>query len=174
MGFFNALTSSGFKTGQDGRKLFFPWGVLGRGYIIDSEPSYERLRRQVKAWMIVSLVLIIGSNSLVGALASFVVTGLLIGFYLIWMLFLLGRFNRSDEGLSLRERTTTQARAYSLVVLWLLEIGSLGFVVIGITMFVVDPRNWLVGLASILFFGLCATMATYMLVLRYRSATTVP
>jgi hypothetical protein len=37
MGFFNALTSSGFKTGQDGRKLFFPWGVLGRGYIIDSE-----------------------------------------------------------------------------------------------------------------------------------------
>jgi hypothetical protein len=40
--------------------LFFPWGVLGRGYTIDSEQDYERLRRQVKAYTIVSLVLIVG------------------------------------------------------------------------------------------------------------------
>ena len=43
MGYFDALTSSYFKTTPDGRKLFFPWGVLGRGYTIDSEQDYERL-----------------------------------------------------------------------------------------------------------------------------------
>ena len=45
MGYFDALTSGYFKTAPDGRKLFFPWGVLGRGYAIDSEQDYERLRR---------------------------------------------------------------------------------------------------------------------------------
>ena len=31
----DALTSGYFKTAPDGRKLFFPWGVLGRGYTIN-------------------------------------------------------------------------------------------------------------------------------------------
>ncbi len=35
-GYFNALTAGYFKTGADGRKLFFPWGTMGRGYAIPS------------------------------------------------------------------------------------------------------------------------------------------
>jgi hypothetical protein len=174
MGFFDALTSSSFKTGQNGRKLFFPWGVLGRSYTIDSEQDYERLRQQVKGYMIVSLVLTISSGSFVGNLASFVIAGLLIGFYLIWMLFVLGRLMRSDERMSLQESAARQAQAHNLVVLWLLEIASVAFVVAGIFMFVVDPRNRLVAFASTLFFGICAAKATYMLVLRYRTAIARP
>jgi hypothetical protein len=172
MGFFDALTSSSFKIGQDGHKLFFPWGVFGRGYTISSEQDYERLRGQVKAYMIISLVSIIGSGSLRGNLASFVIAGLLMGFYAIWMVLVLGRLKRSDERLSLRESVTSQAHAHSLVVLWLLEIGSTAFVVAGIFIFVLDPRNRLMALASILFFGLCAAKATHMLVLRYRTPIT--
>ncbi len=37
MGYFEALTSSSFKTTKGGQKLFFPWGTLGRGYVIPSE-----------------------------------------------------------------------------------------------------------------------------------------
>jgi hypothetical protein len=29
MGYFDGLASGSFKTSQDGRRLFFPWGVLG-------------------------------------------------------------------------------------------------------------------------------------------------
>ena len=46
MGYFDALTSGYFKTTPEGRKLFFPWGVLGRAYAIDSQQDYERLRRR--------------------------------------------------------------------------------------------------------------------------------
>jgi hypothetical protein len=60
MGYFDALTSGYCKTAPDGRKLFFPRGVLGRAYAIDSQQDYERLRRQVKTYTIVSLVLIVG------------------------------------------------------------------------------------------------------------------
>jgi hypothetical protein len=139
MGYFDALGSSAFKTGQDGRKLFFPWGVLGRCYIIDSDQGYDRLRRLIKGYTIVSMVLIVGSLSLAGYLASFVITGLTIGFYSIWMPYLLGDLKRSDERLSLRESISSQAQAHGLVVLWLLEIGALVFVVAGIFMFVFDP-----------------------------------
>ena len=66
MGYFDGLISGSFKTTQDGRRLFFPWGVLGSGYSIASERDYQRLRQQVKGYMIVSLVLIIASGSFEG------------------------------------------------------------------------------------------------------------
>ena len=31
MGYFDGLTSASFNTNQNGRPLFFPWGVLGSG-----------------------------------------------------------------------------------------------------------------------------------------------
>ena len=55
MGYFDALTSSAFKTADDGGKLFFPWGTLGRGYVLGSDEDYLRLRRQIKIFMIAAL-----------------------------------------------------------------------------------------------------------------------
>jgi hypothetical protein len=58
------------------------------------------------------------------------------------------------------------------VVLWLVEIGSLAFVAAGIFMLVVEPDKWLIAIASIGFFGLCAGFVMYLLVLRRGAATT--
>ena len=85
MGYFDAMTKGCFKTAQDGRNLFFPWGVLGRGYTVASEQDYLRLQRQFKIYMIVSLVLVIGAGSLERYFASAVILSLLLGFYLVWM-----------------------------------------------------------------------------------------
>jgi hypothetical protein len=48
MGYFDVLTVGCFKTAQDERKLFFPWGILGRGYIIPSAAAAanQNLRRR--------------------------------------------------------------------------------------------------------------------------------
>ena len=124
MGYFDALTSGYFKTAPDGRKLFFPWGVLGRGYTIDSEQDYERLRRQVKAYTIVSLVLIVGVTALQAYVGAVVIGALLIAFYLGWMRYLLRGLQASDERLSLQDSMTSQARAHSATGLWLLQIGA--------------------------------------------------
>ena len=69
---------------------------------------------------------------------------------------------------------TSQARAHSVTGLWLLQIGALAFVALGIFILVVDPDNWLVALGSIVFFGLCAGFATRLLVLRRRAAAGRP
>jgi hypothetical protein len=63
-----------------------------------------------------------------------------------------------------------QAFAESAIVLWLMEIGSLGFVAAGIFILVATPERWLTALAGIGFFGLCAAFNTYLLVLRRRGA----
>ena len=170
MGYFDGLTSGSFKTTQDGRRLFFPWGVLGRGYSIVTEQDYLRLRRQVKGYMIVSLVLIIASQPFGGYLVLVAVAAPLIAFYFAWMWYLLRRLANSGERLSLQESMTSQAHGHGLVVLWLLEIAALAFVGCGILMLVVDPRQWLIALTSIVFFGLGAAKIAFMLVLRRRTA----
>jgi len=169
VGYFDALTSSYFKATPDGRRLFFPWGVMSRGYVIGSEQDYERLRGQLKIYTVVSLVLIIGSVAAAGFLWSLGVVALLILFYLCWLPYLLRRMQPSDERLSLTESMTSQARTHGVAMLWLLEIISVLFVVAGIFILIFDPREWLTGLASIIFFGLCAAMFTRMLILRRRA-----
>jgi Ca2+/Na+ antiporter len=170
MGYFDGLTSGSFKTTQDGRRLFFPWGILGSGYSIASEQDYQRLRQQVKAYMIVTLVLIIATNSFKGYVVSVVVAALLTTLYLAWMWYLLRRLKNSGEKLSLQESMTSQATAYGAVVLWLLEIATLALVCGGIFMFVADRSQWLVALGATIFFGLCAAMIARMLVLRRQTA----
>ncbi len=171
MGYFKGLTSSSFKIMPDGRRLFFPWGVLGAGYAIASEQDYLRLQRQLKGYMIVSLVLIIIAPYLVeGYVGTAVIAGFLVAFYGLWMWNLLPRLTDSGEGLSLRESMNTQARAFGPTMLLFLEISALAFVGCGILMVVVDPGQWLAALGVISFFGLCAAMFTRMLMLRQRSA----
>jgi hypothetical protein len=121
MGYFDGLTSGSFKTAEDGRRLFFPWGVLGSGYAIASEQDYLRLRQQVKAYMVVTLVLVIASGMYEPYRAPLAAAALLVCFYLAWMWRVLPRLRRSDEKLLLQECMTAQARAHGPVVLWLME-----------------------------------------------------
>jgi hypothetical protein len=97
---------------------------------------------------------------------------LLIGFYSVWMRYLLRRLQPADESLTLRESVTAQAHAHSAAGLWLLEIIALVCVGSVILVFIIDPRNWLIALIGIFFFGLGAAKFAHMLVLRRRAAVT--
>jgi uncharacterized membrane protein len=138
---------------------------------VASEQDYERLRRQVKAYMVVALVPIIVTAALQAYVGALVIGVLLVAFYLVWMRFLLRGLLPSDERLSVQGSMTAQARAHSAAGLWFLEIGALAFVGLGIVIIVIDPGNWLIALGSIVFFGFCAAVGARMLVLRRRAAT---
>ena len=121
-----------------------------------------------------SLVLIVGVAALQAYVGAVVIGALLIAFYLGWMRYLLRGLQASDERLSLQDSMTSQARAHSVTGLWLLQIGALAFVALGIFILVVDPDNWLVAFGSIVFFGLCAGFAARLLMLLRRAATGRP
>jgi hypothetical protein len=59
MGFLDRLVNGGFKTTEDGRKLFFPHGNLGRGYIIPSEVEFQRLQKWIRAFIIWQICLFV-------------------------------------------------------------------------------------------------------------------
>ena len=67
-----------------------------------------------------------------------------------------------------------RARAESAVVLWSVEIGSLALAAAGVLVLVVAPEKWLAALAGIGFFGACAALFTYLLVLRRRAGVSRP
>jgi hypothetical protein len=169
MGYFEGLTSGSFKTTPDGRRLFFPWGVAGRGYSIASEEDYLRIRRRIKTYMAVSLALIVAANVVAGAVVCAAIAAALMTFYLGWMALLLPRLTFSGEKMSLEESMTSSAQAHGATVLRLMQIGALALAAAGILMLVTDSHHRLIGLFVTLFFGLCLAKFTRMLTLRQRT-----
>jgi hypothetical protein len=169
--YLDAVISSFFKTAQDGRKLFYPRGVWGGGYAIASEPDYKRVVRQIKGFWGVLLVLMTIGAVLQGYLGLFISGAFLLVFYfIVWAPYLVRGLQPSDEKLSLQESYTSQALGHSSARLWSWEITALALVGIGIVMLVVDTSNWLIALALIVIFGLCAAGVMWMLILRRRAS----
>jgi hypothetical protein len=173
MGYFDGLTSGSFKTAQDGRRLFFPWGYLGRGYVLASDQDADRLRRQLKTYYIVMLVGIVGTSGFHAFITSAVVAGLCIIFYALWARRQVANLQPAGEAMSFRDSSASQARAFGPRALWLLEICSLLFVAGGIFMYVDDPANRTMALFTTIFFGCCAASIGYMIVIR-RQAPSPP
>lgn len=169
MGYFEGLTSGYFKTTPDGRRLFFPWGVLGRGYVVGSELDYERLRGQIKIFVIAGMALMLGTVALQRFLAGLLVLAALYVFYLAWTRYLVRGLQQSDERLSLLESMNLQAREQSPILLWVAGIGSIVLVAASVLIFALDPDNWLAVTAGLVVFGLCAASTAFMLTLRRRT-----
>jgi hypothetical protein len=166
VGYFDALTSGTFKTAPDGKRLFFPWGTLGRGYVIESEADYDRLRQQVKSYLIVGMILVIGSTAGRAYLPGLAAAAVWCALYVAWMAFALRRLQPSTETLTAREVISVQARTHSPIFLWAGLVGSLGFVAIGVFMVAVDPSQRLIGGGVALFFAFCAIRFVQMILAR--------
>lgn len=168
MGYFDALTSGTFKTTPDGQRLFFPWGTLGRGYVVASEKDYEGMRQQVKSYLIVGMILIIGAMAGREYVLGFAAAGVWCALYVAWTAWRLRSLQPSRERLTSREVMAEQARAHNPIFLWFAGIASLVFLAGGIFILVVDPRQWLVAGGTILFFGFCLVRFVQMIRVRRR------
>jgi hypothetical protein len=171
VGYIDALTSSCFKTAQDGSKLFFPWGTLGRGYVIPSQPVYERLQRQVSAVMALALpvgLTVVVLPNLFGLTIAALAIVLCMACAVVWTRYVVRGLQPATERLSLQESMTSQARLHSPALLWSMLIGMLVFVGAGIYVFVIDPRNWITAVAMTGLSGFGAAFFAYMLVERQK------
>jgi len=104
MGFFRRLTDSSFKTDSDGKTIFYPWGVFGKGYVLPSKEYEEKIRSFLTKYYAFGLIAIIVIGAFLG-----------LWFVLLFMvpfLFLIGQvrsirfaksLQRSDIRLSFKE-----------------------------------------------------------------------
>ena len=45
MSYFDGLSDGLCKTDKDGNLIFYPWGILGKGYILPDEHRKKRIKR---------------------------------------------------------------------------------------------------------------------------------
>jgi len=150
--------------------LYFPWGVVGKGYVMPSQRDYERLHRDLKIYQLVSLIVIIALAAMGWLLGCIIAAVVLVGLYAIWALYQTRGLAPSDEKMSMRENMVTQARLHGARGLWILEIISLVFVASGVAMLAIDFSQWLAALGAIVFFGGCAIVFARMLRMQRQGA----
>jgi hypothetical protein len=171
MGYFDGLTSANFKTAQDGRKLFFPWGYLHRGYVLASEQDAERIRKQLKTYYVVLIAAIIGTSMIHAFIVSAAVAGLGMIVYGIWARRQVAGLQPGGESMSFGESAAAQARAYGARRLWMMEACSLLLAAGGAFMYVTEPTKRPMAVLTLIFFGCCAVVIGYLLVIRGRTST---
>ena len=174
MSYLDALSSSCFKTGADGRHLFFPYGMVGGGYVLRSQHEYEQLRGKMNGWIVGMLA---AGFTVPFPWVAFPVSALIVLVvilsYVAWVRAVTRGLARTAEPMTLSESLAAQAHRHNIVVLWLLQLGSLALVGCGLLLLIVDPRQWLVALLAVSFFGFCAWGFARMLIAR-RKAVPVP
>jgi hypothetical protein len=173
MGYFDSIANSAFKTKDDGQRLFYPWGTISHGYVIPSEEEYEKLLRDYKyvslIAILIGIVAIIYLQNFLSIIAFMVV---FIVAYMLWVRIRCRNLTPSLDKLTVGQSTSGQPRAFNTILLWVLDLASLAFVVLGVVILVINPGNWLIALGTILFFGVCAVVLSRMIIIKQRGAHT--
>ncbi len=163
MGYFEGLTASSFKTDENGQVIFYPWGKIGKGYILSSEEKQTEVRKFVKLYCVISLPLIIGIGIVLGWLYAFIILPLFFTWYYVAITKHLKDLSKSDVKLTIKESATSSAKAHNVVTLWLMLIGSGLFVLAGVFILIVNKEEWVTVLMCITFFGACSFAFAYMI-----------
>jgi hypothetical protein len=164
------LTTSVMKTGADGRKIFYPWGIYRSGYVFPTNDAYERLNDLLKIYIVISLAFILPPAATGSYFAVTAMILLSVAFYSIWMRFELPRLEPTQEKLTFRLSFTNFARLLPGWLIWLELIGCLVFVACGMLVLIIQPGQWMMTLAGIVFFGAGVVLSAVTLVLRRRRA----
>jgi len=162
MGYFDGLVDASFKKDSQGKDLFFPYGILSSGYVLESEEHKNKIRKFFKTTYVILLPTIVIVQIVVGFWLNLILLPIFYVWFYITIKKMTKDLQRSSEKLKTSEAYQNSARSHNLVTLVLLEIASLLFVAGGI--FILNRgANVMIGSASIGFFGFCAVAIGYMI-----------
>lgn len=163
VGYFDGVTDAAFKKDSQGRNLFFPWGIFGSGFIVESEEQRNQIRNFFKKMYMVIVPTIIIIQMAVGFWLNLV----LIPVYCVWYYFTIKKITqnlpRTTERLKTSEAYKNSAKSHNLPTLIFLELTSLGFVATGVWLLTIGKGSFN-AYARMGFFGLGAVIFGYMIV----------
>ncbi len=171
MGYFDGLTDAAFKKSHTGQTIYYPWGVFGSGYVVESEEKQEQIRKFLKRLYVILLLTIVTVQITVG----FWLNAVLFPAFWVWYYFSVQKMNknspRTAEKLRLSESYKNSAKSHNLGILIILEVFAVGFVAAGV-LILLKGGDQLVAMSSMGFFGLCGIAFGYMIYIkiRHRSA----
>ncbi len=140
MGYFDALTSAQFKTTPEGIKIFYPYGYIGRGFIIPTETDYEDLRRSARNMWVAVIVLIVAAVLLMEIpFIPLILLVVYLGGYILWARAKTRNLVPTKEKLTYGEAISNETIKLSLGLLWFFEIVSVSLALFGIVLLFVSP-----------------------------------
>jgi len=167
MGYFDGIVDGSFKLGIDGRHIYFPFGVYGRGYVMDEE-RYRRVRRAAIS-RIAAFLLLCPLSALYSVWGIWPLSGV----FLIW-----DHFSRkaavkgcpvSEETLSREEAFRNSSASYGRAWIWFTLVGSALFVLASLFILVRTDKI-VTGLSGLAFFGFCLFIGIRLLLAKNRQA----
>jgi hypothetical protein len=180
MGYIHTLASISFRTTSDGRRLFFPWGVWARGYVISSEAEHRYLMREVvnltRIGLVTAVVMTLPTVILALAwldyqmslLACVAWVGVYIACTIARLHFLVRGLQRAKDRLSLRDNFTVTARVLR-PVLWGGTIFSVTGVIAGVLIFILYPNLGSLAIEVVLLCAVCIALYAWMLTVGERA-----
>jgi hypothetical protein len=159
LGYFDSLADGMIRPLQDGRKAFYPFGLLVSGYIIPSDAIEAKIRRRIKSYFLAHLCIIIvlctALNSWLSLLSA--------ARYLLWVVStsltgqvaailyyypVIRRLERTQEKQSFLAAWSSMGARLNPVLLWILMILSFIFALMT-TWFYVDHGDFQFLLSSL-------------------------
>jgi hypothetical protein len=165
VGYFDALSGSGFKKDEQGRSVFYPWGVFGKGRVLPDAETEKKVRAFVVRYYVISIVLL----AIAGVGFGWVYALALVPLLMIWYHFksraMIAACPEAGDKLTLKESYVNSSRALNRKVLWSFLILSVLFAVGGLLILLVGTSGYdrIHGGGILLFFGLCAVVFGYMI-----------
>jgi hypothetical protein len=160
MGYFNALASGIIKKDGQNRSVYYPWGVLGKGYVLPTEAHETQIKTLVIRFYQIMFALIF----IMLLFRAFWLTLPLCLGLAGWFLYSSYRFTQaleiSQEKLTLKEAYTNSGKQHNLIVLWILLGVSVIFTCFGLLLLLVGKLG--AGLFFTTLFGLCTAAIGYM------------
>lgn len=168
MGYFDGLADAIFKKDTEQKTVFYPWGVLGSGLIIENEEQKKRVRSIIKRMYIIMLPTIIILQLTVGLWANAALLPLYLIWYFLWAKKLSKTLNKSEEKLKLSEAYRNSAKSHNLAMLLVLELACFTFLGLAVLLIMKNGLVWQ-GVVSIVLFGLSSIAIGYMIVVKVKS-----
>ena len=163
MGYFDGLASGIIKKDKDNNPVYYPWGVLGKGYVLPDATRETAIKNMVILFYKLFFGLFFVHLFLLKNVLIFAILTLAL---IAWFLFKSHQLTKdcpkSDEKLTLKEGYTNSAKAHNKTVLWILlviaAIATLG----GIAL-LFSSKLFILGLIVTLLFGASSAAIYYMI-----------
>ena len=179
MSYFDGIVDGSFKTSEDGALLYYPFGILGKGYVIPNIEKKQEIRKRLKWSFAISSILMIASASslalfvifysirlwIAGIIYFLIISGIWFAGYFISKEFTKGLAPVGNK-LTVAESYQNSAKSHNIFTLIAFEILCLVFVVTGVKILFDSQVTWifrLVGVLTILFLGVGSIVIGYMI-----------
>ena len=169
MGYISGLTNSSFKKLNDDRFIFFPYGIIGYGYIVSKE------EKENIASFLCKYYLIIFTGIVLLFLLSFIIKLYLLFSFLLLTIWYSVKVNKiirhkevvTKEKLTKRMRSSIKNMGQSMgkFISCLLFLGSLSLLIPSLWLLI---RRNIAGIVGVLFFGLTSFFTLFLVIYSFK------